>query len=57
MKLLDKKTASDATKLVIFMVVTILATGMLVVLIGNITFSQEDRVQGGVRRRHRCHQG
>ena len=41
MKLLDKKTASDATKLVIFMVVTILATGLLVVLIGNITFSDK----------------
>jgi phospholipid/cholesterol/gamma-HCH transport system substrate-binding protein len=41
MKLLDKKTASDATKLVIFMLVTILATGVLVVLIGNITFSHK----------------
>jgi phospholipid/cholesterol/gamma-HCH transport system substrate-binding protein len=41
MKLLDKKTASDATKLVIFMVVTILATGLLAVLIGNITFSHK----------------
>ena len=34
MKVLDKKTASDLTKLVIFMVVTILATGLLAVLIG-----------------------
>ena len=37
MKVLDKRTASDLTKLVIFMVVTTLATGVLVVLIGNIT--------------------
>ncbi len=41
MKLLDKKTAIDAWKLVIFMVVTTLATGLLVILIGNITFSQK----------------
>ena len=41
MKVLDKKTASDLTKLVIFMLVTILATGLLVVLIGNITFSKK----------------
>jgi phospholipid/cholesterol/gamma-HCH transport system substrate-binding protein len=37
-RLLDRKTASDAWKLVTFMVITTLATGMLVVLIGNITF-------------------
>ncbi|RYP82930.1 MCE family protein [Nocardioides guangzhouensis] len=37
-RFLDKKTASDAWKLVTFMVITTLATGMLVVLIGNITF-------------------
>ena len=37
-RLLDKKTASDAWKLVTFMVITTLATGMLVILIGNITF-------------------
>ncbi len=41
MKLLDKKTAIDATKLVTFLVVTTLATGLLVILIGNITFSQK----------------
>ena len=41
MKILDRKTASDLTKLVIFMVVTILATGLLAVLIGNITFSSK----------------
>jgi phospholipid/cholesterol/gamma-HCH transport system substrate-binding protein len=38
MKLLDKKTASDAIKLLIFVVVTTLATGVLVVTIGNLTF-------------------
>ena len=38
MKLLDKKTATDGTKLVIFMLVTIMATGLLVIVIGNISF-------------------
>ena len=38
MKLLDKKTSGDATKLVIFMLVTIMATGLLVIVIGNIGF-------------------
>jgi phospholipid/cholesterol/gamma-HCH transport system substrate-binding protein len=38
MKLLDKKTRGDATKLLIFLVVTTLATSVLVILIGNITF-------------------
>lgn len=38
MKLLDKKTSVDASKLLAFMVVTILATGLLVVVIGNISF-------------------
>jgi phospholipid/cholesterol/gamma-HCH transport system substrate-binding protein len=38
-KLLDKKTSLDLTKLVIFMVVTTIATGVLVVTIGNLTFS------------------
>lgn len=39
MKVLDKKTAIDATKLVVFMLVTLLATGLLVVVIGNISFN------------------
>jgi phospholipid/cholesterol/gamma-HCH transport system substrate-binding protein len=39
MKLLDKKTAGDLTKLIIFIVVTTLATGVLVVVIGNLTFA------------------
>ncbi len=38
MKLLDKKTSSDAVKLVIFILVTTLATMLLVVTIGNISF-------------------
>jgi phospholipid/cholesterol/gamma-HCH transport system substrate-binding protein len=37
-KVLDKKTTLDLTKLVIFMVVTTLATGVLVATIGNLTF-------------------
>jgi phospholipid/cholesterol/gamma-HCH transport system substrate-binding protein len=38
-KLLDKKTALDLTKLLIFIVVTTLATGVLVVTIGNVSFA------------------
>lgn len=40
MKLLDKKTSADAVKLLIFILVTSLATGVLVVLIGNLTFQK-----------------
>ena len=39
MKMLDKKTAVDLTKLLIFIVVTTIATGLLVVTIGNVSFS------------------
>ena len=39
MKMLDKETAGDAIKLVIFIVVTTLATGLLVITIGNISFA------------------
>ena len=38
MSLLDKKTSIDLTKLLIFIVVTTLATTVLVVTIGNVTF-------------------
>jgi len=38
MKLLDAKTAGDAVRLVIFIIVTTLATGLLVILIGNVSF-------------------
>jgi phospholipid/cholesterol/gamma-HCH transport system substrate-binding protein len=38
MSLLDKKTAADATKLLIFMIITTITTAMLVLTIGNITF-------------------
>ena len=39
MSVLDKKTAVDLTKLLIFIVVTTVATGVLVVTIGNISFA------------------
>jgi phospholipid/cholesterol/gamma-HCH transport system substrate-binding protein len=39
MSLLDKKTAVDATKLLIFILVTTIATGFLVVTIGNLSFA------------------
>jgi len=39
MSLLDKRTAGDLTKLVVFMVTTALATGLLVVVIGNLSFA------------------
>ena len=39
MKLLDKQTAGDATKLAIFILVTVVATGLLVVTIGNLSFA------------------
>ena len=38
-KLLDKKTGLDPTKLLVFVVVTTLATGVLVAVIGNLSFS------------------
>ena len=40
MKMLDAKTTVDAVKLTVFMVVTTLATGLLVITIGNVTFGQ-----------------
>lgn len=39
MSLLDKRTTGDLVRLLIFVLVTTLATGVLVVLIGNITFT------------------
>ena len=39
MKLLDKKTSGDAVSLLIFILVTTIATGFLVVTIGNISFA------------------
>ncbi|HET7357087.1 MAG TPA: MCE family protein [Nocardioidaceae bacterium] len=38
MRVMDKKTASDGVKLLVFIVVTTLATGLLVITIGNISF-------------------
>ena len=40
MKMLDKRTRADLVKLIIFMVVTTLATGVLVMLIGNLNFEK-----------------
>jgi len=37
-KLFDKKTSGDLVKLTVFVVVTAMATGLLIVLIGNLTF-------------------
>jgi phospholipid/cholesterol/gamma-HCH transport system substrate-binding protein len=42
---LDKKTSIDLVKLMIFIVVTALATGVLVVLIGNLTFQSSRNYQ------------
>lgn len=39
MSLLDKKTSIDLAKLLTFMIVTTLATGVLVVIIGNLSFA------------------
>jgi phospholipid/cholesterol/gamma-HCH transport system substrate-binding protein len=39
MKLLDKRTTLDMVKLVIFIVVTTVATGLLVLTIGNVSFN------------------
>lgn len=38
MRMIDRQTAGDAVRLLIFMVVTTLCTGLLVMIIGNITF-------------------
>lgn len=38
MKLLDKKTSGDAVRLVIFVVITTMATALLAITIGNISF-------------------
>jgi phospholipid/cholesterol/gamma-HCH transport system substrate-binding protein len=38
MKILDRRTTSDLVKLLVFIVVTTMATSVLVVLIGNISF-------------------
>ena len=45
MSLLDKRTAVDLTKLLIFIVVTTMATGVLVVTIGNVTFGSSRSYQ------------
>jgi phospholipid/cholesterol/gamma-HCH transport system substrate-binding protein len=45
MSRMDAKTLSALVKLVIFMVVTTLATGVLVIIIGNITFGSSSSYQ------------
>lgn len=45
MKILDKKTSIDLVKLGVFMVVTIIATGLLVILIGNLSFEETEEYQ------------
>ena len=39
MKLLDRRTSGDLAKLVVFMVVTALATSVLIVMVGNLSFA------------------
>jgi phospholipid/cholesterol/gamma-HCH transport system substrate-binding protein len=43
MALLDRRTAGDLTKLLVFILVTTLATGVLVITIGNISFGSSTR--------------
>lgn len=45
MSILDKKTSGDLVKLLVFVLVTSLATGVLVVLIGNFTFASKRSYQ------------
>src|SRR4051794_12876717 len=45
MSILDKKTSGDLVKLSIFILVTTLATGVLVVLIGNLSFTSTQDYQ------------
>ena len=40
MKMLDKRTTADAVKLLIFIVVTTVATSLLVITIGNVSFGE-----------------
>ncbi|MDP3894494.1 MCE family protein [Nocardioides sp.] len=40
MSILDKKTAGDLVRLTIFMVVTVMATSLLVITIGNLSFGK-----------------
>ena len=40
-RLLDKRTTSDAVKLVVFIVVTTVATSLLVITIGNVSFNEK----------------
>ena len=50
MKVLDRRTAGDLTKLLIFIVVTTLATSLLVMTIGNLTFSPKNEYRARTSR-------
>jgi phospholipid/cholesterol/gamma-HCH transport system substrate-binding protein len=41
MRFIDKQTAGDSVRLIIFVVVTVLATGLLALTIGNVTFGDK----------------
>jgi phospholipid/cholesterol/gamma-HCH transport system substrate-binding protein len=45
MKVLDRRTSADLVKLLVFIVVTTLATSVLVVTIGNVSFSPKNEYQ------------
>ena len=45
MRFIDKQTAGDATRLIIFIVITTLATGLLAITIGNISFGSTKSYQ------------
>jgi phospholipid/cholesterol/gamma-HCH transport system substrate-binding protein len=45
MKLFDRRTNADLLKLVVFVVFTTLCTGMLVLVIGNVTFGSSQQYQ------------
>ncbi len=48
-KLLDAKTTGDLVRLLIFMLVTSLATGLLIATIGNLSFGGSRDLRGRVR--------
>ena len=54
---LDTKTLSALIKLLVFMVVTALATSVLAIIIGNLSFGSTQDLPGGVRRRDGTGQG
>ena len=57
MPLLDNKTSVDLVQLIVFILVTSLATAVLVVTHRQPHLRRHPRLQGGVRQRHRRRQG